>query len=284
MPQHPDIILVTSYTRFDYLRLCLEYLSNAEGIENKQIWLFIDRGRSLVREFYEVLADFKHLNIRTTFRPEHNHHGNSYNTLEAYKEAYQTDAKFVFLIEDDVLITNDFFKWHEAVQETGDYLCSVAYRCSRNSEVRTDIVDPEAFFTSKADYASVGVCWRREKLAPIVEHATTDYYKDCAGYLAKHFPSFADGYTEQDGMIQRVLAVTHGVIAWSYVPRCYHIGFAGYNRPRGSTYTSNELKGIIYDSEKVREADKDFGDIEPVPRDSPANWDPARLYRVQHFE
>jgi hypothetical protein len=287
MPQPRSITLITSYSRPQYLKLCLEYLSQAVGIENQEIWLFVDRGRSLVREFYEVLADFKHLSIRTTFRPEHNYHGNSYNTLEAYKEAYATDAKFIYLVEDDVLVRPDFFKWHEAIQEKVNPFVSVAYRCSRNSEVRTDIVDPEAYLTSSKDFASIGCCWRREQLAPVIQHAKIEYYSDLAGYLAKHFPNnrFAGSFWEQDGMVMRLLGNNNDyIVAFGYVPRSFHFGNFGYNRPRGSRLSYDELKGIIHDLEKIKEADRDFGDIEPMPRDNPAEWDPAKLYRVQHFD
>ena len=109
--QVSDVVIVTCYSRPDYLRLCLDYLSVADGVKDKEIWISIDRGKSLLREFYDVLNDFRdRLNIFTIIRPEHNYHGNTYNTLEAYKEAYATDAKYVYLIEDDVLITKDFFK------------------------------------------------------------------------------------------------------------------------------------------------------------------------------
>ena len=160
-----DIVLVTTYNRPDYLRLCLEYLSRAAGIENKEIRICIDRGRSLLREFYEVINDFRPaLNISTVIRPEHSYMGNSMNTLESYKEAYQTDAEFVYLVEEDVLVQPDFFTWHEAVQGMGSFMCSIAYRCSRNSEARRDIADPAACFTSARDFASIGVCWATREI------------------------------------------------------------------------------------------------------------------------
>lgn len=283
---NPDIVLITTYNRPDYLRLCLEYLSRAEGIADKEIWICVDRGRALIREFYEVVCDFRALNISVLFREPHTHHGNSHNTLEAYKEAFYTNARFVYLVEDDVLVQPDFFKWHEAVQACGDFMCSVAFRCGRNAEARTDIVDPEAYFTTARDYASIGVCWRREKLAPVIEHAKDEYYSDLTGYLERQFPNnrFADCFTEQDGLIMRVLGATHGLVAWPYVPRCYHIGFAGYNRPRGARFTTAELREIIHDPAKVAAADCDFHDIEAVPTEPIPFWEPSKLHCLQKFD
>jgi hypothetical protein len=282
-----DIVIITSYNRPDYLRLCLEYLSRAQGIADKEIWICVDRGRTLIREFYEVLVDFqKSLHIVTKFRPEHSYRGNSYNTLEAYKEAYQTDAKFIYLVEDDVLVQPDFFTWHESVQTCGNFMCSVAFRCSRNAEARTDIVDPEAYFTTAKDYASIGVCWRRERLLPVIKHAVSEYYSDLEGYLTQHFQNnrFCTSFSEQDGLIMRVMGETNGVTIWPYNPRCFHIGFSGYNRLRGSRYTTAELREIIHDPLKVAVADRDFHDIEPVPTSPVPDWSPCNLHRLQHFD
>ena len=281
-----DIVIVTTYNRPEYLRVCLEYLEKAEGIESKEIWICIDRGRVLYREICEVLCDFPKLRIRTFVRDAHTYHGNTYNTMEAYKEAYASNANFVYLVEDDVLVRPDFFKWHEAVQSRSDFFCSIAYRCIRNGEARTDINDETAYFTSRRDYASIGVCWRRERLAPVVEHARDEYYKDLSGYLAQHFPNnrFQDCFTEQDGLIMRILGVQHGNICWPYNPRAFHIGFNGYNRPRGTRYTTEEIKSIIHDAAKVKEADRDFHDIEVVPTTSVPHWSPHELHEIQHFE
>ena len=280
-----DIVLITSYNRPDYLRLCLDYLARAEGVETKEIRLYVDRGRGLIREFYEVLNDFKHLNIQVTFRPEHTYHGNSYNTLEAYKEAYHTNAEFVYLIEDDVLITKDFFKWHEAVQARGDYLCSIGYRCIRNSEaLRSE--DPCAYFESSRDFASIGVCWRRTRLAAVIRHAREEYYQDLNGYLAKRFANnrFADSFTEQDGLIMRILGESHDTIAWCCRPRCWHTGFTGYHRLRSPRLSYDQLKEVIHDPLKVKACDLDFGDIEAVPTEEIPSWNKNNLYCLQRFE
>ena len=281
-----DIVIITSYNRPDYLRLCLDYLSRAAGIENKEIRICIDRGRSLLREFYEVINDFRPaLNISTVIRPEHSYHGNSFNTLEAYKEAHASAAEFVYLVEDDVLVQPDFFTWHEAVQGLCDCLCSIAYRCNRNSEARRDISDPTAYFVTARDFASVGVCWRRERLEPVIQHARPEYYADLGNYINRTFPNnrFGDCFTEQDGLIMRVMGVTNAFTVWPYVPRCYHVGFAGYNRPRGPRLSYAELQETVHKVEKVRAADRDFGDIEPVPTEPVEAWDASKLHCVQRF-
>lgn len=284
-----DLLLITTYNRPDYLRVCLEYLQKADGIDSKDIWIFVDRGKQLIREFYEVVNDFPNLDISVHFRAEHRYHGNSYNTLNAYVMAYEFGAKYgteyIYLVEDDVLVMPDFFRWHEAVHKMEkDIMCSVTYRCSRNAarDKKYDN-DPEAYLISGQDYASIGVCWKREKLEPIVSHAKTEYFADLQGYLKKHFPQnrFNDCFTEQDGLIMRIMGETHGNTAWPFVPRCYHVGVASYNRPRGPRLSYQEIKEMIRDPEKIKQADRDFGDIEIVPNETP-QWN--KLYCAQRFD
>src|SRR5277367_3036273 len=119
-----DIVLIPTYMRPEYLALCLEFLAKAEGAhDNKEYWIcqdmrFDDDNRfgMQLRWTKEVLENSP-LPVRYIQRKPHGWSGNSYNTLEAYKEAYGTDGvQNVYLVEEDVLVTKDFFRWHEAVQ------------------------------------------------------------------------------------------------------------------------------------------------------------------------
>ena len=238
-----DIILVPTYMRPEYLFLCLERIANSERPTDSEIWICQDfrfddehRHKLGIDWTNEVLDYWRgRLPIKFVRRRPHGFEGNSHNVLEAYKEAFNSSARFIYLIEEDVFVQPDFFRWHEAVQAEGDFMCSVAYRCSRNSEAATDITDPNAYFTSQRDYASIGVAWRREKLAPVIAHASTEYYRDTSAYMVRTFPGnrFAGDFSEQDGLIMRVMWETHGTVAWPYVPRAYHLGWYGYHRPDG---------------------------------------------------
>lgn len=294
-----DIVIIPTYLRAEYLWLCLEYLWQTQAPGPKEFWVCEDRRENdeythklQFQWTDEVLEDFRgRLNLKKIVATPHNYSGNTRNVLEAYKRAYQTDARFVYLVEDDVLVRPDFFKWHEAVQETeSKTMCSVAYRCVRNNEARTDISDPEAYFTTARDYASIGVCWRRESLGPVIEHARPEYYNDLDGYIGRTFPGnrFATDFSEQDGLIMRVMWETRGFTTWPYVPRAYHMGYYGYHRTNGRRPNGfwrqklDAIKATLHDAEQLKIVAPDFGDIEPLPRSDVAEWN--SLCRVQHFE
>ena len=269
-----DIVLVTTYFRPEYLWLCLQAIADADGGKDKEVWVAHDHHKSesadpenleIENHFKEVFAAFRWID-----RAPHTHAGNSYNCLELYKEAYKTDARFVYLVEDDILVEKDFFRWNEAVQSKGDYFCSVGWHCKRNPKYVLN-TDPTAYIESTDDYVSWGVCWKREKLAWTEIHCCEAYYRDMVGYTSQKWPSYPkDGFVEQDGLIQRMLAEPNAlrVVAWPCLKRAYHVGISGYHRPGGHRFL-----GTL--SEKVQQLDRatKSGELVKLRKDYVANDD-----------
>lgn len=296
-----DLIIIPTYLRAEYLYLCLEHLANTERTASeKEFWVVEDRRENdehrykMIFEWCnEVIAAWSGpLKIRKFTQKPHNFVGNSFNVLQAYNWAYQSDARFVYLVEDDVLVKPDFFRWHEAVQEAEPKtMCSIAYRCSRNHEARTDVTDPAAYFTTARDYASIGVCWKRENLAPLLEHNKIAYFNDMDGYIGRTFPGnrFATDFGEQDGLIMRVMWDIRGFTSWSFIPRAFHLGFYGYHRPNGKVPNGfwqqkvGQLRAMISDPEALKIAAPDYGDIEPYPATPTPAWAPP-LVKLQEFD
>lgn len=294
-----DIVLIPCYYRPEFLSLCLEYLSKATGArDNKEYWICQDFRKddnhryAMQASWTKEVIENSPLPVRFIQRQPHSYSGNSYNTLEAYKEAYATDARYIHLVEEDCLVTPDYFLWHEAIQEKEDaLLCSVAYRCIRNSLVDKTISSSETYFVSSRDYASIGVCWKRERLGAVVAHARPEYYAEMGPYLDTRFEDdrYSGWFWEQDGLIMRVLHEQKKFVVWPYVPRVFHIGAWGYHRPNGRRPDGQlaekivKVREIMYSKEMLKIAAPDFGDIEVVPREFPS-WDDKTLYKVQSFD
>jgi hypothetical protein len=292
-----DVVLIPAYYRPEYLSLCLEFLSKAAGARlDKEYWICQDyrnhdEHRYAIQERWtKEVVEASPLPVKFIRRRPHDSAGNSLNTLEAYKEAYDTGARNIYLVEEDVLVTKDFFSWHEAVQaQEPAVMCSVAYRCSRNADARKDIVDSGAYFVSARDYASIGVCWNRAGLGPVLSHARWEYYVDQSGYIMRTFPAnrFAGDFSEQDGLIMRVMWEQRGNVAWPYVPRCYHLGWYGYHRPNGKRPDGQlatkvaQIRSLICEPIRLRAVSPDFGDIEPY--DDTLNVPFSKLERMEYF-
>lgn len=297
-----DLVLIPTFARPEYLALALEYLAAADGAKEKEVWIAHDRhnndGGNVLKEL-ELTKQVVNAHslgrsfakVRFIERTPHHFIGNPSNFLELYKEAYsQPDVRYVYMVEDDVLVGKDFFTWHETVQERGDYFCTVGWHCIRNSEVPASN-DPTGYIESTRDFSSIGVCWKREKLEPLVRHAHVAYYSRMAVYLGSQFPGSpipAGQWTEQAGVVTRLLHETgNRWIAWPTLRRCSHVGVSGYHRPNGHRFGGmlgdriTALRAAV-STDKIVGMNKDFGgDIEPLLDYQP--WTPEQLHVTQRF-
>jgi hypothetical protein len=295
-----DVVLVPTYCRPDYLTVCLEHLSLAENHGGKYVFVQHDHRETDPPEVLveaglsqEVATSFgsKFRAVFFSLAPSHRYVGNSFNCLELYKLASSvSDARYVYLVEDDVIVTKDFFKWHEAVQGRGDYFASVGWRCSRNPDFKGS-EDPTAYVESARDYASIGVCWQRDKLAPLLEHAKPEYYSNLGGYVRATFPNSVIPtceWTEQDGIVTRLLHERDDrLVAWPELPRCAHIGIQGYHRRNGHRFVGSlaqrteALRGAIDNSTLANMSQDNYKDVTGLS-DIPL-WSVQDLHVTQRF-
>lgn len=296
-----DIVLIPTYLRPEFLQICLEHLAHTASTPTpKEFWICADQ-RADDEYRYKIILEWQNEvisawrgNLPIKFIPgaKHQFSGNSFNVLESYKKAYrEPGVRNVYLVEDDVFVTPDFFRWHElAMVVEPEAACSIAYRCSRNNEAHRGILQPGSYFTTARDYASIGVRWSRTTLGPILDHAREEYYADPTGYIQRVFAGnrFAGDFAEQDGLIMRVMWEQRWFTVWPYVPRAYHMGWYGYHRPNGKRPDGfleskiGAIKSIISDAARLKAAAPDFGDIEPYPTELMPEY--SNLTKLQHFD
>lgn len=276
-----DRVIVTSYWRPEFLYLCLEGVYAAEGSHDKEICVYEDqrpndaeRFEQDMLEVQEVLAYWKRGfgdRLRTILRNPHTSYGNSFNVLSAYHSAFEDkELRYIHLIEDDVLISTDYFQWQEQMQ-AGEYLATIAGETSRCPRPETNF---NGLFESEV-YASLGVCWKRENLSWVTEHAVPSYYNNSTLHLLKHFKGSKYGLTmqEQDGLIQRIAEQQFQKFAWSVPTRAFHVGIYGYHRgiaaeymPTGSLAERIEtLRKNISDPEWFKKVADFQTDLQVVP-------------------
>lgn len=258
------------------LWLCLERLSDCPEIQDLDLHVYVDchdaiRTAPPKAEVEGVLAKFSYLPIQVFFRAAHPYDGNTYNVMMAYAEAYARDSEFVYLVEDDVMVDPNFFAWHQKAQRQGEakWFCSIGSRCLKNSTPYGDD------YVLASGYASIGVCFKRENLAAIVEHANPHYFRHMSSYIGTALKdSRADQYTEQDGLIERIIAKMRAPVIWPTreTSVCHHVGYYGYHRwnsarPQGALEKRYEfLKVAIGDPERLRGLAKNVSDVESVTR------------------
>jgi hypothetical protein len=283
-----DVVLIPCWRRPEFLWHCLDNLSQAEEIGALHVLFRADTGFDpailhVIDEFAPKLGSHE---INTPVACPYRRTKQSANVLGGYLMAAASTRRYVFMVEEDVMVARDFLRWHYAVQAAQPRLfCSIASRNTNRAVRASD--DPVIYYLTNNDYCSLGLCFERTIITQwIAPHVTRDYFSDPRRYCARHFPDsrVGAGYVEQDGLIRRIQESVSAMhpIAYPYRPRAFHAGFVGYHR-RGTlegplAERIRTVGEVIYNTEAMRrtaEKPEYFADSVPVPLDTP-RWESLR--------
>jgi hypothetical protein len=283
-----DVLLIPCWRRPEFLWHCLDNLSRAEGVGELHVLFRADTGydRAIHGVIQEFSPRFASHQIDEPVACPYRRSKQSANLLGGYLLAASLARRYVFMVEEDVMVARDFLRWHYAVQAAQPRLfCSIATR-NTNREV-PDSPDPQTYYLTSGDYCSLGVCFERSLITQLLApHVTRAYFADPGDYCAVHFPDsrIGAGYVEQDGLIRRIQEAQGPArpIAYPYRPRAYHAGYVGYHRRGSVSGTLRErirtVGETIYDVEAMRTAAERpayFEDSMPVPLETPP-WETLR--------
>ncbi len=210
----------------------MERILAAPGSASKELWIVEDVHLSdrlcldaaIRSETAEVISWIKaQRNVRHIQRAPHSHFNNSWSILEAYKDAYYAGFDWVYMIEDDVMVMDDFFEWNERLQQKETFFVSCAERHNASLNInnvvdRIDEAAEDSYVFSKYAYSSLGVCFPRASIALIAEKLATKAFCDWIDQ---------DHKTQQDEAIQNLMWSVDGRSVWSIVPRALHEGWYG---------------------------------------------------------
>lgn len=268
-----DVVIVPCNERPEYTRLCLEYLSKARGVQDKNVWLSQDNhcdpmhAEQLMEMFpvadfgYKTFPFFQH-----HIMASHQSYGNSANLITSLTRAYNEEGERIFLVEDDIMVSPDFFEWHERMlSEVHPFVsCASALNKSAHFQIngpdRMDewINDPAAYKQVIGPYSSHAVAFQRFAVGDLLK------------YINKRAPAWMPGF-EQDLMTQAYLKASGNRSVWPYVPRAYNIGMRSYHintaMPIFGTLEQKvaALRTIIKDPAKLREMSCNNQAITAVP-------------------
>ena len=281
-----DVVVIPCWRRAELLYHALHHIQRAEGADQFHYIFRMDHGHSA--ELHEVVRGFPfNHEIAVTARTNYRHTKQSYSVLSGYALAAEKTDGLVFLIEEDIFIATDFFRWHREVHaQQPDLFCSIGV--ANHNRTMQDTGAHDEYYLSDLDYCSWGVCYKSDALRRFVlPHANPTYYANGAGYIRKHLHGspIGEGFTEQDGLIRRIQwkAGTTPPIAYPYQARAYHAGAYGYNRgdqPGGTLADRiNLVSSFAYSPEAMRtfaERPEFVQDSTPIDLNAPA-WQTLRM-------
>jgi hypothetical protein len=277
-----DVVIVPTYERPEYAWVCLEYLSRARGIEDKEVWLCQDNHEDgFVVDPMDAPEDSRKLALffGQTFKNRacwycatpHNTYGNSQNLVNSMCRAYESGAERIFLIEDDIMVAPDIFEWHEEVLRFVNPLVSCATAINKSAHfpingrysVDESIQDPEAYHRSATAYSSHASAFTRENLGLLLLRIESQL----------EWGEWRQGM-EQDLLIQKIMesfSFENCGSAWPYVPRAFNVGMYSYHINSAMKFNGtldekvSALRSAIVNPEKLRYMSADNQAITPVP-------------------
>ena len=273
-----DIVLVPCWRRPEMLWHCVDNLCKADGIESMHVIFRLDSDYdsdniAVILEHADRLPSYS---IEPAPRCPYRRTKLSANILLGYMQAAALARRYVYLIEEDIMVGRDFFRWHNAVHSQRQGLfCSIAVRNHNRCVEAPD--DPDCYYLTSGDYCSWGVCFDRTVIAGLIApHVNLNYLSRPKSYLRRHFidSRVSLGYVEQASLVRRIQEICERPIAYPATPRAFHAGFYGRNRPGGIAGALEErvrrLDSLIYDFSAMRGAalsERYAADSEPVPLD-----------------
>jgi hypothetical protein len=264
-----DVVVLPCWRRPEFLWHCLDNLTRADGIDSVHLLFRPDTGFSpdnldVIRSFSDRLSSFE---IQPADPCPFRRTKPSANFLLGMLHAAATTRRLVFLVEEDIMVARDFFRWHRAVHAAADPLfCSIPVKNPNRVLSLSD--DPAAYYLSSGDSCSNGMCFDKQVLQSLVApHVNMAYLRAPKKYIRRNFPAstIGLGYVEQDGLIRRIQERSPLPIAWPCVPRAFHSGFFGarggwhnFTHPAGAGQSIEQrvqlLTDTIYDADAMLKA------------------------------
>lgn len=217
-------VAIPTLKRTEMLALALEAIDRAEQ-SPEDIRIFLD-----YTDDSKKLGDVEY--VRDTYCPRATIYkaklhvkapSGCWNILNAYKQGFESGTDFIAMIEEDVRVYGDYFKWSTQAQESGCF-ASCGRFIRRYGE--NYFTNPGAFF-------------RRESLSLVVPHINDSFFNDRRGYLDKTFSPFPDASDLDDGLIRHVMRSVNGFVKYPETPKVAHQGFRMYCRMEEFRPTGN---------------------------------------------
>ena len=228
-----NYVVTPCHSRPEYLKVWIELVKKAEGASSLFYLFCLDHGFD--PKYEDLIYEFPY-ECGITYMPEPTglHLGKqSRNVLNGLISAAQHSDDLVYYVEEDVFIGVDFFRWHKEIHKREkDIFCSIGTK-SNNYQYSVDGFTSHYFTTSEVDYQALGNCFKKEVILDyIYPHYNDNYLFNPTGYCKRNFPLSIIGsnWTEQDGLIRRIMELNKLSVAYPCLPFAYHAGFYGYNR------------------------------------------------------
>ena len=285
-----NICVMPAHSRPEYFKVWTELVQKANGASDLFYLFCLDYGYD--PKYMDLIYSFPYECAYIEMpEPVGLHLGKqSRNVLNGLVAAAQNTDELVYYVEEDVFIGVDFFRWHREIHKREkNIFCSIGTR-SNNYQYQTDGFTSHYFLSREVDYQALGNCFKKQVILDLIyPHFNDAYLTNPVGYCTRHFPLSIIGsrWTEQDGLIRRILELKKMPVAYPCVPFAFHSGFYGYNRQPEVMRKSYEdklalIREVCFDKDKMKAWQQGMGPsywMDSIPVELDLTFD--KLKRVQ---
>lgn len=210
-----NTVVMPTLNRPEMLALALEHLDRTN--QDIDVRIFLDHTSQERLDEVEYVRDTYYPNALIFHADPHiQTPSGMWNILNALLQGYNTGAEYIYIVEEDVCVYPDFFKWHEQAQKDNMWFATCG-RVMRN-------------YPNYRYYTNPGSCFERSMLELVIPHINYDMFSTGREYMDRVFGPMDESSDLDDGLIRRV-ARQHGLqVKYPDTPKCSHIGFRGYNK------------------------------------------------------
>lgn len=273
-----NTVLLVVYNRPELFFFVVDSLLRARNADRYRYLVAAEHGFS--PEYLPLLQRLqKELGVEMSYRIAQKPFGVTTNILEGLKAASAITQEYTIILEDDLLVSRDFF-------EATDYMYRhfhrddvLAFHCRSGRKRKEDPEPPAERVLLVPEYQQPGVCVSKKQFERFfAPHCHPGYYDHKIGYLWKHFreSSLKSSIPDVDGLAWRIMEKEKLLVAKTAAGRIHHIGFYGAHRElRDTSFLSlpfvekvQYLNEVIWDSDRMKElTTKDWGDYWHVEDD-----------------
>ncbi len=224
-----DIVIISVYNRAEMLKLCLEHLSRCPDINDKEVWVYEDQvgnKSSEIQNEIECVISGISPTFKNFWHIKHAaHDGPAWdNIFEALHRANDLKPNFIHFLEDDVMVTQDYFRWTEQAHRQFQ-----PFITNGDNPWKSMSNDPLAVILSHSECHVHAGCISSENLKKVLNES-------------RRYPR------HWEEILQNYIIKNKQLIVSPSIPRAFDCGYYGENKP------SKMLAGNL--TEKIQEVHK----------------------------
>lgn len=260
-----NYILMPGRNRAEFFDIALSSLMGCPEIENYRILFEFEC--DVQQEYYDIIKRYVKCPSQIEIKRWDTHYGLTRGHLEGMKIAFNNTDEYVIIVEDDVMVSRDFLRYHDYCyrnfyKERGD-IGTITGQISHASVSKEPEERDPKLVHKRLWYHPYGVLIPKDFFYKyVLEHCTEKYYKNPL-YVDTVYPEWSERgkWFEQAGLLNRIVHKNNLHTIEADVPRCQDIGWFGKNR----TNRYAEYKTLNLD-EKIRLNRKIWGDIDLIKK------------------